>query len=247
MIRRSRIRLAAALALIGLIAVASNGAVAAKEKTIDIAPFVQQVGTYDYLASPNYQGLLPISSILKGTTIGLGTFANLDGEMVVLNGIVYRVGIDGVPSKASTKRLTPFMQAVNFDPQKSTRLAPNTACSALPQVIDQLVKSTVGIVAVRLSGVFFDVETRSVQAQLPPYPTLANAVSTQTKFSLGRVNATLVGFRQGPDAQGIGAPGLHLHGLTKSLAAGGHVLSCVTGPNVLLEVEKTQGVRVHTP
>lgn len=237
MIRRSRIRLAAVLALIGLIAVASNGAVAAKEKTIDIAPFVQQVGTYDYLASPNYQGLLPISSILNGTTIGLGTFANLDGEMVVLNGIVYRVGIDGVPSKASTKRLTPFMQAVNFDPQKSTRLAPNTACSALPQVIDQLVKSTVGIVAVRLSGVFY----------LPPYPTLANAVSTQTKFSLGRVNATLVGFRQGPDAQGIGAPGLHLHGLTKSLAAGGHVLSCVTGPNVLLEVEKTQGVRVHTP
>lgn len=237
MIRRSRIRLAAVLALIGLIAVASNGAVAANEKTVDSAPFVQQVGTYDYLASPNYQGLLPISSILNGTTIGLGTFANLDGEMVVLNGIVYRVGTDGVPSKASIKRLTPFMQAVNFNPQKSTRLAPNTACSALPQVIDQLVKSTVGIVAVRLSGVFY----------LPPYPTLVDAVSTQTKFPLGRVNATLVGFRQGPDAQGIGAPGLHLHGLTKSLGAGGHVLSCVTGPSVLLEVEKTQGVRVHMP
>lgn len=246
MIRRPRFLLAAALASIGLVSGVFSVAVSANDRTVDSSPFVQQVGTYDYLASPNYQGLLPISSILNGATIGLGTFANLDGEMVVLNGIVYRVGTDGIPYKASTKRLTPFMQVVDFDAQKSTRIAPNTACSALPPLIDQLVGSSSGVVAVRLSGVFFDLETRSVQAQLSPYPSLANAVSTQTKFPLGRVNATLVGFRQGPDAQGIGAPGLHLHGLTKSMAAGGHVLSCVTGPNTLLEVEKSQGVRVHT-
>ena len=232
---------------VGLLVSIAAAPISAQQESSESAPFVQQIGTYDYLASPNYQGLLPISEISGDTEIGLGTFANLDGEMVVVGGVVYRIGTDGVPNEASTKRLTPFMQVVDFEADKSVRVAPNTSCSALPGIVDRLAKSTDGIVAVKLSGVFFDLEMRSVPAQIAPFPSLVEASGAQAKFPLGWVNATLVGFRQGPNAQGVGAAGLHLHGLTKSKAAGGHVLSCVTGRRVLLEVEKTQGAVIHMP
>jgi acetolactate decarboxylase len=241
------VRIFPVIASLSLLASFAAAPVAAQSESTQSLVVVQQIGTYDYLAGPNYQGLLPIREIFRDAEIGLGTFANLDGEMVVLDGVVFRVGTDGVPRQASTKRLTPFMQVVDFDAERSMRVAPNTACSALPPLIDTLAKTTQGIVAVKLSGVFFDIELRSVPAQVEPFPSLVEVIGTQIKFPLGRVNATLVGFRQGPDAQGIGAPGLHLHGLTKSKGAGGHVLSCVTGPRVLLEVQKTQGVRVYTP
>ena len=242
------IKIIAAFVGLGFVATISVGPVSVQANTSRAdAPFVQQIGTYDYLAGPNYQGLLPIQTISATADIGLGTFNKLDGEMVVLDGTVYRVGTDGVPRKVSSKRLTPFMQVVEFDPKASMRVAPNTACSALPEIVDTLTKSTQGIVSVKLSGVFYDLELRSVPAQQVPFPSLIDAVGSQVKFPLGRINATLVGFRQGPDAKGLGAPGLHLHGLSKSKASGGHVLSCVTGPRVLLEVQQTSGATVHMP
>jgi alpha-acetolactate decarboxylase len=69
-------------------------------------------------------------------------------------------------------------------------------------------------------------------------------VADQTVFPLTDVNATLVGFRTGPDLMGIGAPGLHLHGLTTARDAGGHILGCTTGPDVRLTIHRTRGVQV---
>lgn len=237
----------ATIASVGLLISVTIGPASARQKAPESTEYVHQVDTYDYLASPNYQGLTPISTVSRNASIGLGTFNNLNGELVMVGGVVYRVDTSGVPRKTSTQRLTPFMQAVDFEADASLRIAPSTACGALPAIIDRLAKSTEGIVAVKLSGVFFDLKTRSVPRQNKPYPALADVVGAQVEFSLGRVNATLVGFRQGPDAQGVGAPGLHLHGLTKSKAAGGHVLSCVTGPRVLLEVQQTRGAVIHMP
>ena len=139
------------------------------------------------------------------------------------------------------------MQVVNFEADKSVLVAPGTSCSALPGIVDRLAKSTDGNVAVRLSGIFRDLELRSVPAQATPVSVLTDAIRAQMRFLLGRVDAILVGFRQGPNAQGVGALGLHLHGLTKSKATGGHVLSCKTGPRVLLEVEQTKGAVIYMP
>ena len=53
-----------------------------------------------------------------------------------------------------------------------------------------------------------------------------------------------MGFRTGPDLMGVGAPGLHLHGLTKARDAGGHILGCTVGTDVRLSIQRTLGVRI---
>jgi len=63
-------------------------------------------------------------------------------------------------------------------------------------------------------------------------------------FPLTDVSATLVGFRTGSDFLGVGAPGVHLHGLTKARDAGGHILGCTMGSDVRLSIQRTQGVRL---
>ncbi len=52
------------------------------------------------------------------------------------------------------------------------------------------------------------------------------------------------GSRTGSDLLGVGAPGLHLHGLTKARDAGGHILGSTTGPDVRLSIQRTLGVRI---
>ena len=216
--------------------------------TADDAPtpsgWVSQIGTFDYLVQPDYDGLAPVRDGVRGATIGLGTFDRLDGELVLIGGTTYRVGIDGIPRVVSTSRTTPWVEAVRFTPQASMRVPAGTECSALAPLIDDLAGTTGGMVAARLIGTFDVLTARSVPAQSQPYLPLADVVATQTVFPLTDVSATLVGFRTGPDLMGVGAPGLHLHGLTKARDAGGHILGCTVGTDVRLSIQRTLGVRI---
>lgn len=207
--------------------------------------YVQQIGTYSSLIAPDYTGLGPISRVMSPTALGLGTFDRLDGELMILGGVAYRVGIDGTPQRVSGDRTSPYVQAVPFAPDASGPVAPGTTCVELAQAVDALAGTRTGVVAVRVRGTFTDLVTRSVPAQTKPYPSLGTVVATQTVFALGQRRAVLMGFRTGPDMAGTGAPGLHLHALTADRTAGGHVLSCVAGNDVQLTVQVTDGTQVN--
>lgn len=235
---RSRALLALGLAS-ALMGLGATAAVAADDR-----PMVMQAGTYDYLATPNYTGLTSIGSVIAGQTLGLGTFDRLDGEFVMVGGEGYRIGVDGVPQKVALNASTPFVQSVRFAPEHSGPVAPGTTCAQLPDVVNSLAHSTQGVVAVRVRGTFTGLTTRSVPGFSEPYPTLTQAVAQQTTFDLSGRKAVLVGFRTGPDFAGVGAAGLHLHGVTADRKAGGHVLNCVAGNDVHVSIETTAGVTI---
>jgi acetolactate decarboxylase len=222
------------------LALISSGVVHAEGK----AP-LRQIGTYDYLVEPNFTGLSQIKTATKGVTFGLGTFDNLDGELVIVGGIGYRIPTTGVPEQITGDELTPFLQAIRFTPTKSGPVPPGTQCSQLIPAINALAATDAGIVAVRVRGTFTALTTRSVPRQSEPWPSLAQVISEQTQFDLSGSRAVLVGFRQANDFLGVGQPGLHLHGLTANKNAGGHVLSCTAGADVQLSVQRATSVEIH--
>jgi acetolactate decarboxylase len=61
-----------------------------------------QVSTSGALVAEIYSGVVSMQSILKQGDFGLGTFANLDGEMVVLDGRAYQVQGSGKVSEAAS-------------------------------------------------------------------------------------------------------------------------------------------------
>jgi acetolactate decarboxylase len=224
---------------IGLTIVPLNSAAAN-----DNAP-LRQIGTYDYLVQPNFTGLSPIKAATKGVTLGLGTFDNLDGELVIVGGIGYRIPTSGIPQQITGNELTPFLQAIKFKPTKSGPVPPGTQCSDLIPAINSLTATDAGIVAVRVRGTFTQLTTRSVPRQSEPWPSLAQVIGEQTQFDLSGSRAVLVGFRQANDFLGVGQPGLHLHGLTANKNAGGHVLSCTAGSDVQLSVQRATSVEIN--
>lgn len=206
-----------------------------------------QVGTFDYLTQPDFTGLARVGDIAEGQSIGIGTFANLDGELVMVGGSVYQVRPDGVPRAADLSTRTPFMQAIDFRAHVRVSVPPGTQCAQLAPLIQQAAGRTNGIIAVRIRGTFTDLQLRSVTADPPPYQPLSATIAEQTVFPLGQRRAVLVGFWQGRDALGVGQDGLHLHGLSADRRAGGHVLSCVAGPDIDLAVQPVDRVDLRTP
>jgi alpha-acetolactate decarboxylase len=82
-----------------------------------------QVSTSGALVAGLYEKEVDVKSILEHGDFGLGTFANLDGEMVVLDGRVYQVQGTGRVSEASPDAGAPFAVVTRFSPQADVETA----------------------------------------------------------------------------------------------------------------------------
>src|SRR3984885_14573646 len=67
-----------------------------------------QISTSGALVAGVYSGLSTTKTVLEHGDFGLGTFADLDGEMIILDGRAFRVQGTGQVSEARTDAETPF-------------------------------------------------------------------------------------------------------------------------------------------
>src|SRR5580765_5217671 len=83
-----------------------------------------QVSTSGALVAGVFDREVSVKSILEHGDFGLGTFANLDGEMVVLDGRVYQVQGTGRVSEAVPDAGAPFAVVTRFSPQTDVETEP---------------------------------------------------------------------------------------------------------------------------
>lgn len=218
----------ALLALALLLGPAASGSLAAQSKGRQAAQAtLTQVGVIDALLAGGYAGSMPIGRLRRAGDLGLGTFDHLDGEMVLLDGVVYQVPVDGVVRRPADSVTTPFAQACSTRGARSLAVAA-PAGAGLHEVeaaLDAALGDLNRFAAVRLDGDFRAVQTRSVPRQEPPYRPLAEVAKEQRLFDFAEVRGTLVGLRGPAFAKGLGVPGWHWHFLTADRTRGGHVLS----------------------
>src|SRR5579863_5541911 len=82
-----------------------------------------QVSTSAALVEGLYQGSVRVSRLLRHGDFGVGTFVDLDGEMVVLDGDCYQVSSDGSVARVEGDRLIPYAVVTRFAPEFSGRFA----------------------------------------------------------------------------------------------------------------------------
>jgi acetolactate decarboxylase len=85
---------------------------------------VFQVSTSGALVAGVYDREVSVQGILEHGNFGLGTFANLDGEMVVVDGRVYQVKGSGQVLEASADAGAPFAVVTWFEPENDVSISP---------------------------------------------------------------------------------------------------------------------------
>jgi acetolactate decarboxylase len=192
-------------------------------------PALVQIGVIDALLAGGYDGSVPVRELPRLGDIGLGTFDALDGEMVILDGVVYQVPASGLVRRADLRVTTPFAQVAWFKPGPALALPENLGLKDLEAWMDKALGDTSLFGAVRVEGVFTALKARSVPRQSKPYRPLAVVAKEQSVFEFSQARGTLVGLR-GPDyVRGLGVPGWHWHFLTQDRTRGGHVLGLTLG------------------
>lgn len=173
-----------------------------------------------------YEGTMSYGALREHGDFGLGTFNELDGEMVGFDGEFYQLRSDGSARLVDPEQKTPFAVVTFFQPDIVREISSPTTKPELQQLIEELTEANL-FHAIKVSGDFTNVITRTVGRQKKPHPKLTDAAHEQQTKSFQQTNGTLAGFRSPRYAEGISVPGFHLHFLRADHQAGGHALDYV--------------------
>src|SRR5205823_2597395 len=185
-----------------------------------------QISTSSALVEGVYSGSVCSSVLLEHGGFGLGTFEDLDGEMVILDGQIYQVA-DRVRHR-SDDFLVPFAAITHFRAAASFEIDNVATLKDLELACDQQRISDNLFYALRLDGTFETIHARAVHP-VPRSTRLLDAAKTQSEFHFENIEGTLVGFWSPRYSSSFSIPGYHLHFISKDRTKGGHLLDCSAG------------------
>ncbi len=217
----------------------------AKEKIRhECADTLYQVSTLNRLLEGGYDGRSTYRTVKAHGGFGLGTFDALDGEMVAVGGEFFQIRSDGIAYPVADDMLTPFAAVTFFDADDSFNVDQAMSCDELDEAIKVRFPSEELLYAVKITGEFSSLLTRSVPAQKKPYRPLEEALSDQVVFNFDDIEATLAGFWFPEVLSSVNASGFHFHAITEDAMAGGHVLDCVAN-NVKVEIDYKDELQIQ--
>ena len=204
-----------------------------------------QVSTSGSLVSGVYAAAVSARTILEHGDFGVGTFAGLDGEMVVLDGRVYQVRGTGEVIEVATDAGAPFAVVTRFTPEKDVETGPIGGFKDLERACDAFRTSGNIFYAFRLDGRFKLVRARAVN---PPGGgiRLVDAAKAQSEFHFSDIAGTLVGLWSPGFSSAFSVAGYHFHFLSDDREHGGHLLDCAAGP-LRLRVEALTDFHLALP
>ncbi|KAI5310416.1 hypothetical protein KEM55_007349 [Ascosphaera atra] len=193
---------------------------------------------------------IPVSKLLTKGNQALGTFSNMDGELVMLDGAVYYFKSDGSVEEcnaSTTEILIPFTQATSFEPQyvmkgvqlKTKHSVDEVVSLAFPKARNQFL-------SYRLKGKFQSVHVRMCAGREYPGQPLSEVTARQVEYTYEDVQGTVVGLRSPVSWQGFTVAGHHMHFLSEDKMLGGHILG-LKGEDVTVEVAVVSNVHMELP
>jgi acetolactate decarboxylase len=177
----------------------------------------------DALMKGCYEENTTIKELKQHGNFGLGTFNNLDGEMMMLDGTVYQLKEDGLVHPVSDTVETPFSCVTFFSPTTKEEIHRELDYAEFKNLLDHLLPSENVFSAIRIDGEFSYIRVWSVPKQEThrPISEVRPAI-----FEYYDVKGTLAGFYTPRFVKSLLNPGYHLHFLTDDRRHGGHMDQC---------------------
>ena len=190
---------------------------------------IAQIETVHDLFAGRYEAVTTVGETFADAVVGLGVAEAVDGEIIHVDGVTWRIPADGVPRIAPADLGMPFAVAA-YGGTAVTRTVPTGATlTDLTVIVDEVlaaesVHHDYLVAAVKVVGHFSRVLLRSEHPQQPPYRPLGTEgmVTGEVRFELAPWSGTLAGFRFPDVADDVVIPGLHLHGIASDHGSGGH-------------------------
>lgn len=189
---------------------------------------IYQVSTLQALLLGYNRSVITTGELLRHGSIGLGTFENLDGEMIVLDGHCYRAMQSGDIMEPAPDTGVPFSAVTFMQGERTFPLAGIRSIRELKEELTVRVEEGFGLNSVhvaRIDGMFRHIDARSAAPYYAPHVPMKEVMGDlQRTFTFDEQRGTMVCVYFPDYLDGINAEGWHLHFITEDRSRGGHVL-----------------------
>ncbi|MDQ5986221.1 MAG: Alpha-acetolactate decarboxylase [Syntrophus sp. SKADARSKE-3] len=174
-----------------------------------------------------YEENTTLTSLKNHGNFGLGTFNNLDGEMVMLDNIIYQLHADGKTHPVADDIQTPFACVTHYNPSVVEEIEGNLDYKAFNDILNRMLPSDNMFYAIRVEGFFKQVKVWSVARQ-NNYQPLVEDEKNRPTFEYENIYGVLAGFYTPKFIRALNFPGFHMHFLTADRKHVGHLHECQT-------------------
>jgi acetolactate decarboxylase len=198
-----------------------------KEKTLMKSNKIYQASTLQALALGYTRPVITVRELLEHGDTGLGTFENVDGEMIVLDGICYQATTDGSIIRTEDSAGVPFAVAGFVKDGRKFKIEEKQDIDAIKLELTLRIEEDFGLNSIhvaRIDGLFKSIHARAGAPYRSHHVSLKDILSkTQKDFCFENIYGTLVCVYYPDYMDGINAAGWHMHFLSKDRKLGGHV------------------------
>lgn len=204
-----------------------------------------QVSTSNALVQGVFAGAITVGELRSHGDFGLGTFAGLDGELLMLDGTCYRAGFGGQVTTVDDGQEVPFALVTRFITDLENRIEAMPDIHSLTAAIDRILPSENLFVGIRVDGAFGSLMMRAA-CPARDGEGLLEATRHQSEFQIDDIEGTLIGFWAPEYSRAVSVPGYHFHFLSADRTMGGHVLDVRSGPH-LVQLQTESDVHLAMP
>lgn len=194
--------------------------------------------------------MISVGELLREGDTGLGTFEDVNGEMIVMEGQCYRTDQNGDVTAVSPETGVPFAAVANHCGEQQFPLVNMPDIASVRTELTRKIEERFGLNSmqvVRIDGLFEKVDARSEAPYRSHHVTLKEVLSrTQKAFLFEHIRGSLVGVYFPDYMDGINMPGWHLHFLSEDRSKGGHVFD-VSIRECVAKVDKITSIMINLP
>ena len=199
------------------------------------------------LVNKVYNGNLTVKEGKTKGDIGLGTYDGADGELIMLDGVMYHVPSSGEVSIADDSLHIPYLNATFFDNDVSFDYNEHLNYDSLRRLIRKKFPSPNYFYGFKIHVQLDSLKLGSLYKQERPYMEgLDSLMPKRPTFSKTNVSGTMVGFYCPEFIGDINVAGFHLHFLSDDKKVGGHVME-FKGKNFNVQMDKISSYQFVLP
>ena len=184
-----------------------------------------QISLFSVLLGGHYGGIVSVGEIKKLGNLAIATMDRLDGEVQMIDGVVYQACADGQVYLPGDDETVPFGTIADFSAENTVRLDGIPSYEQFEARMNGCCPRKDFPLAIRLTGRFSRMKVRAVRRQEKDGVGLAEAAKEEAVFEFADIRGDLVGFRLPDYISGVNAPGWHLHFMDETRKHGGHVVN----------------------
>ncbi|PIF45538.1 acetolactate decarboxylase [Chryseobacterium sp. 52] len=203
----------------------------------------------DAMRNGVYTGDITVKELKQKGDLGLGTYNFLDGELIALDGTIYRIATDGSVEVAAPERKVPFGSFTFFKKDKSVVLKGIKTFADLQQKLLKLLPSRNRFYAIKIEISFSSITLGgAVKVDEKDTTGIASFMKTRPLYKKQNNKGTIVGFYNPPYAGGLDLSPFHFHFLSDDKTAGGHLIEGIfSDSEVTVQLDEKNTYEVLLP